>query len=155
MRNSTLSPVLARISRAALVLPTLLVFAQASFAQPGSDPCPCLGMVCFTVDEAKEIGDTLWSRLDDREKRRLAHIIISRLNEQAQGYGRDMDRLRAQIEPLMASEASANERARWAEDDALTWKTRAKGRVGRGILIGVPIGGGLTYGGLRLFGVIR
>lgn len=135
---------------AGLVLLMLLGFAKASYGQPESKRT-----VCFTPEEATEIGDTLWSRLDDREKRRLAHIIISRLNEQAQDYGRDMDRLRAQIEPLMASEASANERAKWAEDDALTWKTRAKGRVGRGILIGVPVGGGLTYGGLRLFGVIR
>lgn len=112
-------------------------------------------MVCFTVDEAKEVGDTLWSRLDDREKRRLAHIIIARLNEQAAGYERDMDRMQAQIAPLMASEASAREGERLAKDDALMWKTKAKGRGGRGMLIGLPLGGLVTYGGLRVFGVLR
>lgn len=155
MRNSTPSPGRARTLRAALVLLTLLAFARASYAQPGSDPCPCLGMVCFTVDEAKEVGDTLWSRLDDREKRRLAHIIIARLNEQAAGYERDMDRVQAQIAPLMASEASAREGERLAKDDALMWKTKAKGRGGRGVLIGFPLGAAATYGGLKLFGVIR
>lgn len=111
--------------------------------------------MCFTVEEAKEIGDTLWSRLDDREKRRIAHVIIARLNEQADGYERDMDRVQAQIAPLMASEASAIERAKWAEDDLVRWKLKARGRGGRGLLIGIPIGGLATYGGLRLFGLVR
>lgn len=133
----------------------LLAIGAASSAQSGSDPAPDSLVVCFTVAEAKEIGDTLWSRLDDREKRRLAHVIILRLNEQAAGYERDMDRVQAQIAPLMASEASAREGERLALDDALIWKTKAKGRGGRGMLIGIPLGGLVTYGGLRLFGVIR
>ena len=128
----------------------LLAFARASSAQQGGERT-----VCFTIDEAKEIGDTLWSRLDDREKRRIAHVIIARLNEQAAGYERDMDVLRGQIAPLMASEASAREGKRLAKDDALMWKTKAKGRGGRGMLIGLPLGGLVTYGGLRVFGVLR
>ena len=112
-------------------------------------------MVCFTIDEAKEVGDTLWSRLDDREKRRLAHVIVARLEDQAAGYERQLDGYRGQIAPLMESEASANKRAKWAEDDAMTWKLKAKGRGGRGFIIGLPIGGLATYGGLRLFGVIK
>lgn len=112
-----------------------------SFAQSTSDSL----VVCFTLGEAKAISDTLWSRLDDRARRELAHMLILRQGEQVERMTRDMDRLRQQVQPLMESEADAQERAKASEGEAMRWKLKAKGRGNKGLLIGLGIGGALTY----------
>ena len=100
------------------------------------------------------IGDTLWSRLDDREKRRLARVIIARLNKQAASFGEKNERLRGQVAPLVEAVSAKEEDARVAKEDALMWQMKARGRGGRGLLFGIPLGGLATYGGLKLFRVI-
>lgn len=132
----------------------LLAIGAASSAQSGSDPAPDSLVVCFTVAEAKEIGDTLWSRLDDREKRRIAQIIVRKSGEAAAAAVKEADRLRASVAPLAESEAAARTEAEAERQDALAWQLKARGRGGRGMLVGIPLGGLATYGGLKLFRVI-
>lgn len=102
-------------------------------------------MVCFTLGEAQAISDTLWSRLDDRARRELAHMLILRQGEQVTTAQRDNDRLRAQLEPLVKSEADAQERAKASHGEAMEWRMKAKGRGTRGLLIGLGMGGAFTY----------
>ncbi len=128
----------------------LMAIGAASSAQSGSDR-----VVCFTVDEAKEIGDTLWSRLDDREKRRIAQIIIRKSDQAIADAVMEADRLRASLAPLVESEAAARVEAEVRRDEALSWQLKARGRGGRGLVLGIGLGGLATYGGLRLLGAIR
>ena len=128
----------------------LMAIGAASSAQSGSDR-----VVCFTLEEAKEIGDTLWSRLDDREKRRIAQIIIRKAEEAADAAVKEADRLRASVAPLAESEAAARTEAEAERQDALAWQLKARGRGGRGLVVGIGLGALATYGGLRLFGAIR
>lgn len=130
----------------------------ASFAQFGSSPTPPPQdslVVCFTVGEAQMIGDTLWSRLDQRDKARIAHTIVQRQREIEASYQRDLDRAQAQIAPLMASEAQLRVKVDAERAEAVRWKLKAKGRGSRGLLLGIGLGGLATYGGLRLAGAIR
>lgn len=127
----------------------LLACARASFAQPGDDLCPCLGKVCFDIAEAKEIGDTLWSRLDDREKRRLAGIILLRQTEAARSAERERDQAREALAPLMESEHEARTGEALAKDDAMKWQMKARGRGSRGFIIGIGFGALATYGGYK------
>lgn len=132
----------------------LLSGARASYAQSGSDPCPCLGMVCFDMEEAKAIEDTLWDRLSQRERRMIAWRIMQNRTEAAESASREADGLRATIAPLRASEAESRAAEAQAKDEALMWQLKAKGRGGRGLLVGIPLGALATYGGLKLFRVI-
>lgn len=136
----------------ALILLTLLAIGRASSGQSGAEPPPDSPVVCFTVAEAKEIGDTLWSRLDDREKRRLAHVVLNRTTEAAAKANEEADRLRASVAPLAESEAAARTEAESRRDEALKWQLKARGRGGRGLVLGIGLGALATYGGLRLLG---
>lgn len=131
----------------ALVLLTLLAIARASFAQ---SPNESDRVVCFSIEEAQAIGDTLWSRLDDREKRRLARVIIARLEASTRSHEREQSILRAQIAPLAEGQAAAREEARQANEEALRWRLKARGRGGRGFVVGVGIGALATIGALSL-----
>lgn len=128
----------------ALVLLTLLAIARASFAQ---SPNEGDRVVCFTIEEAQAIGDTLWSRLDDREKRRIARAIVARLQASAMSYERELAILRAQIAPLAEGQAAAREEARLSNEEALRWRLKARGR---GLVVGVGIGSLATIGALSL-----
>lgn len=135
----------------------LLAIGRASSGQSGSDPMPPPDslVVCFTVAEAKEIGDTLWSRLDDREKRRLAHVVLKRTEEAAAKANEEAQRLRESVAPLMASEAAARVDADTSRGEALKWQLKARGRGGRGLVVGIVLGALATYGGLRLLDGVR
>lgn len=139
----------------------LLAIAPASFAQSGNEPPPPPGdslVVCFTLKEAQEIGDTLWSRLDDRDKRRIARTLLRRVEEATEDCTRENDRLRSTIDPLVASEANARKEADQSAKESLDWQLKARGRGGRGFVLG--FGGGLAgafgiYKGGQALGVIR
>lgn len=72
-------------------------------------------------------------------------MLILRQGEQVERMTRDMDRLRQQVQPLMESEAEAQGMAKASEGEAMRWRLKAKGRGNKGLLIGLGIGGTLTY----------
>jgi len=133
----------------------LLSGARASYAQSGSEPCPCLNMVCFDMEEAKAIEDTLWDRLSQRERRAIAFRILANRTEAAESAEREAEALRGVVGRLTAAVASKQAETDASKAEALSWQLKARGGGGRGLLIGIPVGGLATYGGLRLFGVIR
>lgn len=138
-----------------LLLAMLLSGGRASFAQSGSEPCPCLGKVCFDMEEAKAIEDTLWDRLSQRERRAIAFRILANRTEAAESAEREAEALRGVVGRLTTAAATERAESDASKAEALSWQLKAKGRGGRGLLIGIPLGGLATYGGLRLFGLVR
>lgn len=114
-----------------------------------------MGKVCFDMEEAKAIEDTLWDRLSQRERRAIAFRILVNRTEAAESAEREAEALRGVVGRLTDAVASKQAETDASKAEALSWQLKAKGRGGRGLLIGIPVGGLASYGALRLFGVIR
>lgn len=101
-----------------LALPLLLLCATPSYAQPA----PRDTLVCFTVEEAGLLHDTLWSGVSHRRARVLQAVMLSKLRQQLQACeGRELlERQRAdanarglQVPPCDSSEWQRKARQRW------------------------------------------
>lgn len=112
-------------------------------------------MVCFTLSEARAIDDSLWNRLDLRTRREVARRMILNRDESLRSCETDLATCRDGYLAKIRSEATQRQNAEDATADALMWQLKARGRGGRGMLIGIPLGGLATYGGLRLFRLVR
>lgn len=55
-------------------------------------------------------------------------------------HEREQAILRAQIAPLAEGQAAAREEARRANEEAYQWRLKARGRGGRGFVVGVGVG---------------
>lgn len=112
-------------------------------------------MVCFTMEESRLLDDTLWARLDQRERREIIWKMLQTRNEAVRSCEGSLSRCHKALLDKTISEAETRVAMTQATDEVAKWRLRAKGRGGRGFIIGLPVGGLATYGGLRLFGVIR
>lgn len=112
-------------------------------------------MVCFTMEQSRLLDDTLWARLDQRERRQIIWMMLQKRNEAVESCERDLSRCTGALLDKTLSEGETRVALKDCVEERATWQLRAKGRGGRGFIIGLPVGGLATYGGLRLFGVIR
>lgn len=110
-----------------LVLPLLLVCATPSYGQQA----PRDTLVCFTLEQAGLLHDTLWSGVSHRRARVLQAALIGTLRQQLQACeGREV---------LERQRADANARAIGVPCDSSEWERKARQRW-RYLVAGVVVG---------------
>lgn len=103
-------------------------------------------MVCFTMEESRLLDDTLWARLDHRQRREILWRMLQNRNEAVQSAENDLARCNDALRDKTLSEGVLRTDLDNARSEALDWQLKAKGRGGRGLLIGLGLGGLVGYG---------
>lgn len=103
-------------------------------------------MVCFTMEESRLLDDTLWARLDQRQRREILWKMIQNRNEAVQSANNDLGRCNDALRVKTLSEGALRTERDNARSEALDWQLKAKGRGGRGLMIGIGLGALLGYG---------
>jgi len=110
----------------------LLACATPSCAQPA----PRDTLVCFTLEEAGLLHDTLWTAVSHRRARVVQAALIGTLRQQLKAAeGREL---------LERQRADANARAIGVPCDSAEWERKARQRW-RYLVGGVVVGGVATY----------
>jgi hypothetical protein len=119
-----------------LALLLLLLCATPSSAQPARPDT----LVCFTLDEAGLIHDTLWSAANHRRSRAIYAGMLSNLRLQLKGCEEReaLERTRATLNAQVMNDAAA----RCSDVEEWRRKARQRGRL---------FGGGLVLGGAVTF----
>ena len=97
-------------------------------------------LVCFTIGEAIQVNDTLWSRLDQRERVRLLSIMMGRKGAEVASLGRDNEALRLAFVAKAEGEALAIVNFEAERGKRMSCEAKAKGKGLRGFLWGVATG---------------
>lgn len=134
------------------ILSVLLLIAVPSMAQRGTDPNRSApdSVVCFTMQEAELIHDTLWSAVNHRRARVVAAAMIGNLEQQLDAALRREQDQRSRADRLASGEGQAFAEVDQLKRDVAFWKRKANARGWRAFFAGLILGGGAGYGANEL-----
>ena len=125
------------------ILSIMLLFTVPSMAQRDS-------VVCFTMQEAELIHDTLWSAVNHRRARVVAAAMIGNLEQQLDAALRREQDQRSRADRLASGEGQAFAEVDQLKRDVVFWKRKANGRGWRAFFAGLFLGGSAGYGANEL-----
>ena len=125
------------------ILSILLLITVPSMAQRDS-------VVCFTMQEAELIHDTLWSAVNHRRARVVASAKIWNLEARLEAaLIREADE-KARADRMSKSDGKLDAKVKELEGDVAFWKRKANARGWRAFFAGVILGGAAGYGANEL-----